>query len=49
MMRKHASRKPATHRKGVRGRTKSRVRRAVPQGSSIELGYYDPNRGEATS
>jgi hypothetical protein len=49
MMRKHTSRKPAAHRKGVRGRAKSRVRRPIPQGSAIELGYYDPNRGEATS
>ena len=49
MMRKRTSRKPAAHRKGARGRTKSRARRASPQGSPVEMGFYDPNRGEATS
>jgi hypothetical protein len=49
MMRKHTSRKHAAQRKSARGRTKSRSHRAAPQLSSPEMGFYDPNRGEATS
>jgi len=50
MMRKKTSRKHATHRKGARGGMKAHGRRTASQTSSvIEMGYYDPNRGEATS
>lgn len=49
MMRKRTNRKQATRRKGARGRAKPRARREISYGSSVEMGNYDPNRGEATS
>jgi hypothetical protein len=49
MMRKRMSRKHATHRKGARPSAKSSGRRSMPRASIIEMGNYDPNRGEATS
>jgi hypothetical protein len=49
MMRKHSGRKHATHRKGARVRAKSRVRRSGGAAPAAETGFYDPNRGEATS
>ncbi|MFI5350180.1 MAG: hypothetical protein ACHQ2Z_11590 [Elusimicrobiota bacterium] len=49
MMRKRTGRKQATHRKGNRGGMKAHGRRSMPRASPIEMGNYDPNRGEATS
>lgn len=49
MMRKHISRKPASHRKPARGRAKFRIRRGSAHAPPVAPGFYDPNRGEATS
>jgi hypothetical protein len=49
MMRKKISRKHAPQRKGARAGMKAHGRRSAAQTSTIEMGNYDPNRGEATS